>query len=65
MIKSRRIRLAKHVACIGERRSVYRVLVGNPEGKRQFGIPKRSWEDNIERDLQEVEWRDMDSIDLA
>jgi len=65
VIKSRRIRLAKHVACIGERRSVYRVLVGNPEGKRQFGIPKRSWEDNIERDLQEVEWRDMDSIDLA
>jgi len=40
---------------MGERRGVYRVLVGKPEGKRPFGRPKRRWEDNIIRmDLQEV-----------
>jgi hypothetical protein len=60
-----RIRLAEHVACIGERGGVYRVLVENPEVKRPLGIPKRSWEYNIKRDLQEVEWRDIDWIDLA
>jgi hypothetical protein len=65
VIKSRRIRLAEHVACIGERRSIYRVLMGNPHGKRPLGIPKRIWEDNIKIDLQEVEWRDMDWIYLA
>ena len=31
-------------------------LVGRPEGKRTLGRRKRRWEDNIERDLQEVEW---------
>ena len=30
------------------------VLVGNPEGKRPFGRPRRRWEDNIKMDLQEV-----------
>jgi hypothetical protein len=38
----------------GERRSVYRVLVGKPEGKRSLGIPMRKWEDNIKMDLEEV-----------
>jgi len=35
-----------------ERRGVYRVLVGKPEGKRQLGGPRNRWEDNIEMDLQ-------------
>jgi hypothetical protein len=35
---------------MGERRSVYGVLVGKPEGKRQLGRPRRRWEDNIEMD---------------
>jgi acyl-coenzyme A thioesterase PaaI-like protein len=39
VIKSRRIRLAGHVDRVGERRVVYRVLVGNPEGKRTLGSP--------------------------
>jgi len=43
-----------HVAHMGERRGVYRVLVGKPEGKRPLGRPRRSWEDNIKTDLQEV-----------
>jgi hypothetical protein len=40
-----------HVACVGERRGVYRNLVVNPVGKRPLGIPKLRWEDNIEMDL--------------
>jgi len=47
VIKSRRIRWAGHVACRGERRGVYRVLVGKPEAKRPLGRPRRRWEDNI------------------
>ena len=43
-----------HVARMGERRGVYRFLVGNPEGKRPLGITRRRWEDNIKVDLQEV-----------
>ena len=39
IIKSRRIRWAGHVACMGERRGVYRVLVGKPEGKNHLGDP--------------------------
>ena len=35
---------------------VYRVLVGNPEGKRPLGRPRRRWENNINMDLQEVGW---------
>ena len=45
VIKSRRMRWAGHTARMGERRVVYRVLVGKPEGKRQLGRPRRRWED--------------------
>jgi len=48
------MRWAWHVARVVERRGVYRVLVGKPEGKRPFGRPWRRWEDNIKMDLQEV-----------
>jgi hypothetical protein len=37
-----------------EGRGVHRVLVGKPEGKRSLGRPRRRWEDNIKKDLQEV-----------
>ena len=49
---------------MGERRGVYRVLVGKPEGKRPLGRPRRRWEDNIKMDLQEVGCDGMDWIDL-
>jgi hypothetical protein len=49
----------------GERRGVYRVLVGKPEGKRPLGRPRRRWEDNIKMDIQEVESGGMDWIELA
>jgi hypothetical protein len=52
MIKSRRMRWAEHMERVGEGRGVYRVLVGNPKRKRQLGIPRHRWEDNI-KDLQE------------
>ena len=65
MIKSRRMRWAGHVARMGERRGVYRVLVGKPEGKRPPGRPRRRWEDNIKMDLQEVECGGVDWMELA
>jgi len=42
VIKSRRMRWVGHVACMGERRGVYRVLMEKPGGKRPIGRPKRS-----------------------
>jgi hypothetical protein len=56
-IKSRRMRWAGHVARMGEERSVCKVLVGNPEGKRPLGRPRRRWEDGIRMDLREIGWR--------
>jgi len=52
VIKSRRMRWAGHVVCMGEGRGVYRVLVRKPEGKRPVGRPRCRWEDNIKMDLQ-------------
>jgi len=49
----------------GERRSVYRVLVGKSEIKRPLQRPRRRREDNIKMDLQEVGRGDMDWIKLA
>ena len=65
VIKSRRMRWAGHIARMGERRGVHRVLVRKPEGKRPLGRPRRRWEDNIKMDLQEVECGCMDWIELA
>jgi hypothetical protein len=50
---------------MGEWRSVYRVLVGKPEGKRPLGRPRRRWEDNIKMDLQEVGGSCGDWMELA
>jgi len=50
-IKSRKMRWAGHVARTGERKGVYRVLVGRPERKRPLGRPRRRREDNIKMDL--------------
>jgi hypothetical protein len=54
IIKWRRMRWAGHVARMGERRNVYRLLVGKPEGKRPLGRPRRRWIDNIKMDLLEI-----------
>ena len=65
VIKSRRMRWAGHVACMGEEREGYSVLVGKPEGKRPLGRPRCRWVDNIRMDLQEVGCGYMDWIGLA
>jgi hypothetical protein len=54
VIKSRRMRWVGHVAHMQEGRSVYRVLVGRPKGKRPLGRPRHRWEDNIKLDLREI-----------
>ena len=65
VIKSRRMRWAGHVARMGERRGVYRVLVGKPEGKRPLGRSSCRWEGNMKMDLQEVGCGGMDWLELA
>ena len=50
---------------MGERRDVYRILVGKREGKTSLGRPRHRWEDNIEMDLQEMGCGGMDWIELA
>jgi len=54
-----------HVACFGERRVAYRVLVGKPQDKRPLGRPRIRWEDNIKMNHQEVGWGGMDWVDLS
>jgi len=64
-MKSRIMRWAGHVARMGERRVVYRVLVGKPKGKRPLGRPRRRFEDNNNKiDFQRVGWG-MEWIELA
>jgi len=65
VIKLRRMRWAGHVAQMGERRGLCRVLVGKREGKGPLGRPRRKWQDNVKMDLQEVLWRGMDWIDTG
>jgi hypothetical protein len=47
---------------MGERRGTYGVLVGQPEGRRPHGRPRRRWEDNIKMDLREVEWGQLTGL---
>jgi hypothetical protein len=54
VIKSRRMKWTGQLACMGERRSAYRLLMRNSEGKRPFGRHRREWVDNIKIDLQEM-----------
>jgi hypothetical protein len=65
VIKSKRMKWAGHVARMGEKRSVYRVLVVKRKGKRPLGRRRRRWEDNIKMDLNEVGFVGMDWIKLT
>jgi hypothetical protein len=51
IIKPGRMRWAGHVARMGEKRNVYRLLVGNPEGNKPLGRPRHRWMDNIKMDM--------------
>jgi hypothetical protein len=65
IIKSRRMRWVGHVARMGEKRNVYRLLVGKPEGKRPLRRLRRRWIDNIKIDLLEIGLNVVDRIGLA
>jgi hypothetical protein len=60
IIKSRMMRWAGHVRRMGEKRNVYRILVGKSERTRPPGRPRCTWEDNIKMDLREIGWGGMD-----
>jgi hypothetical protein len=59
------MRSAGHVACRGEVRGAYNILVGRPEGRRPLGRPRCRWEDNIEMVLREIRFGDVDWIHWA
>jgi hypothetical protein len=65
IMKSRKMRWAGHVARMGEKWTVYRLLVGKPEGNRPLGRPRRRWIDNIKMDLLEIGLSVVDWISLA
>jgi hypothetical protein len=50
---------------MGEKRNMYRLLVGKPEGKRPLGRPRRRWMVNINMDLSEIGLNVVDWIGLA
>ena len=54
LIKCRRLRWTGHVARMEEGRSAFKILTGNPTGKRPLGRPRRRWEDIIRMDLEEI-----------
>jgi hypothetical protein len=64
-IKSRIIRWVGHVTCIREERKVFKVLVGNPRGKRPLGSSRCKWDDRIKTDLREIGWRGVEWIHLT
>jgi hypothetical protein len=59
------MRWAGHVAHMGEKRNVYKVSMGKPEGKRPLGKPRHRWEDGTRMDLKEIGWGSVDWIQLA
>jgi hypothetical protein len=64
--KSRRMKMAGHVARNGEKRNQYRILVGKPEGKRPLGRLRRRWVNIIKMDLKKkTGWDGVDWIDMA
>jgi hypothetical protein len=65
IIKSRRMGLAGHVARMGEKKNVYRLLAGKPERKRPLGRLRRRWIDNIKMELLEIGLSVVDWISLA
>ena len=65
MIKSRRLKWAGHIARMEEVRSAFKILIGNPTGKRPLGRSRRRWEDNIRMDLEEISINAGNWVDSA
>jgi hypothetical protein len=64
MIKSRRMRWARHVARMGEKRNAYGIFVGKLDGKILLRRPRRRWVDNIKMDFRKTVWDGRDWIEL-
>jgi hypothetical protein len=56
---------AGYVACMGERRNTYNILVGKLEGNRPLGRQRHKLEDNLTIDLKEMAWEGVDWIHMA
>jgi hypothetical protein len=56
------LRWEGHMARMGQDRNVYKVLMGNPEGKRPLGRSRRRWEDGIRMDIREIGWGSVDPV---
>jgi hypothetical protein len=65
MIKSKRMRLVEHGACVGEVRNASKILVVKHERNRLLGRPRHRWEDTIKMDLKEIGCEGVDLINLA
>ena len=65
MIKSRRLRWAGHVARLEEGKSAFKILTGKLTGKRHFGRPGHSWEDNIRMYLEEIDINARNWVDSS
>jgi hypothetical protein len=63
--KSRKTRWVGHVAHIGTKRNVERILVGRLKGKRSLGKHRHRWKDNIKMDRRDTGWAGVDWIDLT
>jgi hypothetical protein len=57
--------MGRACSTIGETKNAYRILVGEPEGKRPLGRPRCTWVDNIKMDLGEIGWDGRDWFELA
>jgi hypothetical protein len=64
-VNKSRIKWVGHVACMGEVRNAYKILVGKSEEKRPLGRPKHRWKDNIRMDLREIGWMGVDLMHLV
>ena len=65
VIKFEKNEMGGACSAYGDKRGIYRVLVGELEGRIPLGRPSRQWEDNIKMDIQEVGCGGMDWIELA
>jgi len=55
VMKSRRVRVVGHLACMGQRRNVYMALMGKPEAEKPLGRPGHRWDNNIKINFKQVD----------
>ena len=65
VIKSRRLRWPGHVARMVEGRSAFKIVTGEPTGKRLLGRPRHRWVDNFRMDLKDIGMCTRNWVDSA